>query len=142
MTAESTVQKTRGEIRDYYTEWIDRVQGARTSASGVTGAWFLAGETGSAYNWYTYSAGIDQYLTGIHSGMTHEWSAYTSASGAGLTATGTASALVGLRTYIRINNNQDTGTGLKFSAWLRTTSAGTSGRILVRRFHMNIVDIA
>lgn len=142
LTAEATVQKTRGEIIDYYTDWIDRVNPAKVSASGITGAWWLAGETGSAFNWYTYNAGKSQFLTGIASGMEHIWSSYTTASGAGLTASGTASALIGLRTTIRIWNNQDTATGLAFSAWLRTTTGSPSGRVLVRRFHMNVVDIA
>jgi hypothetical protein len=139
LTAEATVQKTRGEIRDYYTDWIDRMRPAFVSASAGTGAWFLAGETGSAYNWYTYSAGINQFLTGIHSGMEHIWSSSGFMSG---TATAYGSALIGLRTHIRLWNNQDTATGLKFSAWMRTTSAGASGRVLVRRFHMNVIDIA
>lgn len=138
LTAEATVQKTRGEIIDYYTDWIDRIDPARVSASAGTGAWFLVGETGSGFNWWTYSAGINQFLTGIHSGMEHIWSASSLISG---TATATASALVGLRTSIRIWNNQDTATGLKFSGMLQTTSAGSSNRVLVRRFHMNVVDV-
>ncbi len=141
LTGEATVQKTRGEIIDYYTEWTGRISAAKVSASGGTGAWFLAGETGSAFNWYTYNAGVGQFLTGIHSAMIHEWSASSVLSGtAYVTATG--SALISLKTTIRIWNNQDTATGLPFSAWLRTTSAGASGQVLVKRFFMNVIDIA
>lgn len=113
LTGEATVQKTRGEIIDYYTEWTGRISAAKVSASGGTGAWFLAGETGS-------------------------------------TANGSASALVGLRTTIRLGNNQSASnqggvyTASSYyvlSARLVTNSAGGaagSGQRFVQVFYLRV----
>ena len=150
-----TAFKWAGEIVDFSTEWSGYMSLARVSASGGTGAWFLAGETASAWDWYTYgwnpgTGSVFSYLTGIHSGIEHVWTAFNSASGAGSTANGSASALVGLRTTIRLGDQQR-ATSLTelytassyyvFSARLVTNSAGGaagSGQRFVQVFYLRV----
>jgi hypothetical protein len=153
-----TAFKWAGEIEDYETEWSGYISLARVSASGGTGAWFLAGETASAWDWYTYgwnpgTGSIFSYMTGIHSGLSHTWTAYNSASGASATAFGSASALISLKTMIRINSDQR-ATSLTqlytassyyvISARLITNSAGgaptASGQRFVQVFYLRVEE--
>lgn len=150
-----TAFKWAGEIEDFTTEWSAFISMPRVSASGGTGAWFLAGETASAWDWYTYgwnpgTGSVFSYLTGIHSGISYQWTAYNSASGASATAFGTASACVSLKTTIRLDNSQR-ATSLQamytassfyvFSARLVTNSAAaSSGQRFVQVFYLRVAE--
>lgn len=128
VTAEGIYPKYAGEIQDYFIEWTAQIAPARVTAASATGAWSLAGETGSALALYTA-----QGISGSALGLTHLWTAYNSASGAGLTATGSASALYSLMETFRISG----GTAVQIygaSAELRTSS----GRYLQDRFFINV----
>lgn len=141
-----TAFKWQGEIEDYEAEWSAYLSMARVSASGGTGAWFLAGETASAWDWYTEGytpAGVYSYLTAIHSGIEHKWSSFNSASGPGGTANGVASALVSLKTRARISNNVGASSYYPFSARLVTNSAGgagNSGQRFVQVFYLRVEE--
>lgn len=128
VTAEGIYAKYAGEIQDYAIQWTAQIAPARVTAASGTGAWSLAGETGSAFALYTA-----QGISGSALTLTHLWTAYNSASGAGLTATGSASALYSLMATFRISG----GTAVQLygaSAELRTSS----GRYLQDRFFINV----
>lgn len=141
-----TAFKWAGEIEDYATEWSGYMALARVSASGGTGAWFLAGETASAWDWYTYgwnpgTGSVFSFLTGIHSGIEHVWTAYNSASGPGGTGNGSASSLVSLKTMIRLDNTVGASSYYIMSARLVTNSAGGaagSGQRFVQVFYLRV----
>lgn len=139
-----TAFKWAGEIEDFETEWSGYLSMPRVSASGGTGAWFLAGETASAWDWYTEGytpAGVYSYLTGIVSGIAYKWTAYNSASGASATAFGTASACVSIKTSVRINNNVGASAHYPFSARLVTNSgAAYSGQRFVQVFYLRVEE--
>jgi len=130
----ATAFKWQGEIEDYAAEWSAHISMPRVSASGGTGGWFLAGERVSAWDWHMHAA-----LTGIHSGIIETWTAYKSASGGGLTAFGTASALVSLKTMIRVSNDAPPSANYPFSARLITDSATAySGQRFVQTFYLRV----
>lgn len=132
VTAEALIPKYGGEIQDYFIEWTAQIAPARVTAASGTGAWSLAGETGSAFNLYTASGISGSALT-----LTHVWTAYNSASGAGLTATGSASALQSVMTTFRISGGSALATAAgvyAVSAELRTSS----GRFLQDRFFIHV----
>lgn len=131
ITAEATHNKYIGEIQDYYIQWTAEIAPARVTAASGTGAWSLAGETGSAFSVFAASG-----MSGSAVSLTHVWSAFNSASGAGLTATGSASALVSLVGTWRITGGSASNRHYIWSAELRTSSA----RYLYERFAYSITS--
>lgn len=129
VTAESIIPKYQGEVLDFRIQWTGRIAPARVTAASGTGAWSVAGETASAFALYT-AAGV----SGSALSTTALWSAFNSASGAGLTATGSASALYALYTTFRISGGTPDDTVYTCSAELRTSS----GRFLYERFHLQV----
>jgi hypothetical protein len=129
VTAEKIYDKYIGTVQDYSIEWVPYIAAARVTAQSGTGAWSLVGETGSATNVYAASG-----MSASAVALTHVWTAYNSASGAGLTATGSASALTGLRTTFRITGGSASDRVFTWSAEVRTSS----GRHLYTRFHYSI----
>ena len=124
LSGETAVVKYVGEIQDYYFEWVDQIAAARVTAASATGAWSLAGETGSAFSTFSGTGMSASALS-----MTHVWTAFNSASGNGLTATGSASALISLVTTFRASGGVE-NTVSTWSAELRTSS----GRYLQDRW--------
>lgn len=129
VTAESQHNKYVGEILDFRIQWTGRIAPARTTAASGTGAWSIAGETASAFAFYPASG-----LTASALSTTAYWSAWNSASGAGATGTGSASALYGLYTTFRVSGGSASDRPFTCSAELRTSS----GRFLYERFHILI----
>jgi hypothetical protein len=129
VTAEAVIPKYAGEVQDYLLQWTGRIAPARTTAAMGTGAWTVAGETASAFNFYAASG-----LTASAVSTTAYWSAWNTASGDGLTATGSASAMYALYTRIRISGGSASTYNFTCSAELRTSS----GRFLYERFHIQI----
>lgn len=130
VTAEALIPKYVGEVQDYTIQWTGRMAPAAQAASGAgTGAWYLNGETGSAFTIYAASG-----LTASAVSLTQAWTTYNSASGAGLTATGSASALYFVEGRFRISGGSASENNYACSAELRTSS----GRFLYERFHIQI----
>lgn len=133
LTAEAAPQKYAGEVQDYSIQWSARMAPARVSATGAngsaTGAWSVAGETASAFVFYPASGISASALS-----TTALWSAWNSASGEGLTGTGSASALYSLVTTFRISGGSASDRPYTCSAELRTSS----GRYLYERFNLLI----
>lgn len=129
ITAEAMPNKYAGEVQDYSISWTGRVAPARVTATSATGAWALAGETGSAFTVYPASG-----LTASAISLTQYWTVYNSASGAGLTATGSASAVYFIEGRFRISGGSASDRPFTCSAELRTSS----GRFLYERFHILI----
>lgn len=131
-TAESILPKYQGEVQDYYIEWSGRIAPAVVTATSGTGAWSLNGETGSAWQVFVASG-----LSASALSLTQVWTAYNSASGAGLTGTGSASALVSLRSTLRVSGGwpaSASGGLYGMSAELRTSS----GRFLYERAFIQV----
>jgi hypothetical protein len=126
---EQVIPKYPGEIQDYLMQWTGRIAPARTSAAMGTGAWTVVGETASAFNFYAASG-----LSASAVSTTAYWSAWNTASGDGLTATGSASAMYALYTRIRMSGGSASTVNYTCSAELRTSS----GRFLFERFHIQI----
>jgi hypothetical protein len=129
VTAEALISKYAGEVQDYRIQWTGRIAPARTTAASGTGAWSVAGETASAFTFYAASG-----LSASAVSTTAYWSAWNTASGDGLTATGSASALYALYTTMRITGGSASDRPFTCSAELRTSS----GRFLYERFHIQI----
>jgi hypothetical protein len=129
VTGEALIPKYPGDVQDYVIQWTGRIAPARSTATSATGAWALAGETASAFALYAASG-----LSASALSTTALWSAWNSASGAGLTGTGSASALYGLYTTFRISGGSASTVNYTCSAELRTSS----GRFLYERFHIQI----
>lgn len=129
VTAEAMLPKYAGEVLDFRIQWTGRIAPARVTATSGTGAWSLAGETGSAFTVYPASG-----ITGSAYSLTQYWTAYNSASGAGLTATGSASAVYFVEGRFRISGGSASDRPYTCSAELRTSS----GRYLYERFHIQI----
>jgi hypothetical protein len=129
VTAEALIPKYVGDVQDYVIQWTGRIAPARVTATSGTGAWALAGETGSAFTVYPASG-----LTGSAISLAQYWTAYNSASGAGLTATGSASAVYFVEGRFRISGGSASVNNYACSAELRTSS----GRFLYERFHIQI----
>jgi hypothetical protein len=129
VTAEAVIPKYAGDIQDYYIQWTGKIAPARVTAANATGAWSLAGETGNAFGVYQPTA-----LSGSAYALAHVWTAYNSASGAGLTATGSASALVSLIGSWRYSGGPVANAPYTCSGELQTSS----GRRLFQSFHINV----
>lgn len=128
-TAESTHRKLIGEVQDYYIQWTAEIAPARVTAASGTGAWSLNGETGVTFTLYPHAG-----MSASAVSLTHIWTAYNSASGAGLTATGSASALVSLIGQWRATGGSASDREFTWSAVLNTSS----GRSLYERFGFSI----
>lgn len=128
ITAEAVIEKYSGAIQDYELHWTGYAALARVWGASGTGAWSVSGETGSAFSFH-----VPAGLSASASALIQMWTAFNSASGAGLTATGSASALSGLATRLRLAGGVP-GERYECSGVLRTSS----GRHLVQRFFVNV----
>ena len=129
VTAEAQIPKYAGEVQDYRIQWTGRMALSRTTAASATGAWSQNGETASAFTFYAASG-----LSGSAVSTAFLWSAFNSASGDGLTATGSASALYSVISTFRVSGGSASPLPFTCSAELRTSS----GRFLYERFHILI----
>ena len=129
VTAEAILPKYAGDVQDYYLQWTGRIAPARTTAAMGTGAWSVVGETASAFTVYPASG-----LSASAVSTTALWSAWNTASGDGLTATGSASAMYSLVTTFRITGGSASTNVFTCSAVLQTSS----GRHLYERFHFQV----
>lgn len=110
-----------GEVDDFTVDWTPRMlTDARATgsygptATGANGSgWSAAGETASAMEFY-----VPAGLSAVATGLTQQWSAFVTASATGNV---TASALVGVRSTVRLSATGATG-AYGVSARLRTSS--------------------